>query len=97
MMPTTTAGPTTPGGGALTREDQRRAQYLDLKAEVHRKLLSRLNLETLATTDRARAEGEIRSLTSSLIAETRAPLTMDEREAILGDVLDEVLDRKSVV
>ena len=90
MMPTTTAGPTTPGGGALTREDQRRAQYLDLKAEVHRKLLARLNLETLATTDRARAESEIRSLTSSLIAETRAPLTMGEREAILGDVLDEV-------
>ncbi len=89
-MPTTSPVPTTPGGVALTREDQRRAQYLDLKAEVHRKLLSRLNLETLATTDRARAEGEIRSLTSSLIAETRAPLTMDEREAILGDVLDEV-------
>ena len=90
MMPTTTPVPTTPGGVALTREDQRRAQYLDLKAEVHRKLLSRLNLETLATTDRANAEREIRSLTSSLIAETRAPLTMGEREAILGDVLDEV-------
>ncbi|TDI23524.1 MAG: CpaF family protein [Acidobacteria bacterium] len=53
-------------------------------------MLSRLNLETLATTDRARAEGEIRSLTSGLIAEMRAPLTMGEREAILGDVLDEV-------
>ena len=89
-MPTTTPVPTTPGGGALTREDQRRAQYLDLKAEVHRKLLSRLNLETLATTDRTNAEREIRALTSSLIAETRAPLTLGEREAILGDVLDEV-------
>ena len=90
MMPTTTPGPTTAGDVARTREDQRRAQYLVLKAEVHRKLLSRLNLETLATTDRATAEREIRSLTSSLIAETRAPLTMGEREAILGDVLDEV-------
>ncbi len=89
-MPTSTPVPTTPGGVAPTREDQRRAQYLDLKAEVHRKLLARLNLETLATTDRARAESEIRSLTSSLIAETRTPLTIGEREAILGDVLDEV-------
>ena len=88
-MLTSTPVPT-PAGVTPTREDQRRAQYLDLKAEVHRKLLSRLNLETLASTDRARAEGEIRSLTSSLIAETRAPLTMGEREAILGDVLDEV-------
>ena len=90
MMPTTTPVPTTPGGAALSREDQRRAQYLALKAEIHRKLLARLNLETLATTDRARAEGEIRSLASSLIAETHAPMTMGEREAILGDVLDEV-------
>ena len=65
-------------------------QYLELKAEIHRKLLARLNLETLATTDRARAESEIRSLTSGLIAETHAPLTIGEREAILGDVLDEV-------
>ena len=89
-MPTSTPAPTRPGGAAATRENQRRAQYLDLKAEVHRKLLGRLNLETLATTDRARAEAEIRSLTSSLIAETRAPLTMGEREAVLGDVLDEV-------
>ena len=90
MMTTTAPVPTTPGGVALTREDQRRVQYLALKAEVHRKLLSRLNLETLATTDRARAESEIRSLTSSLIAEARAPLTIGEREAILGDVLDDV-------
>ena len=89
-MATLTPVPTTPGGGASTREEQRRAQYLDLKAEVHRKLLARLNLEALATTDRSRAEIEIRSLTSSLLAETRTPLTMGEREAILGDVLDEV-------
>ena len=89
-MATLTPVPTTPGGGASTREDQRRVQYLDLKAEIHRKLLARLNLEALATTDRSRAEIEIRSLTSSLLAETRTPLTMGEREAILGDVLDEV-------
>ncbi|MDP6579581.1 MAG: CpaF family protein [Vicinamibacterales bacterium] len=79
-----------PGGVGSTREDQRRSQYLEVKAEVHRKLLGRLNLETLATTDRARAEGEIRSLTANLLAEARAPLTIGEREAILGDVLDEV-------
>ena len=89
MMSTATRVPTAPDV-AHAREDQRRAQYLELKTEVHRKLLGRLNLETLATTDRARAESEIRSLTSSLIAETRAPLTIGERDAILGDVLDEV-------
>ena len=81
---------TAPGGVASTQEHLRRAQYLEIKADVHRKLLGRLNLETLAKTDRSRAEAEIRSLTASLLAEARAPLTLAEREAILGDVLDEV-------
>ena len=67
-----------------------RAQYIELKANVHRKLLNRLNLEALANADRARAEGEIRSLLFELIAEENMPLSMTERDAILGDVLDEV-------
>ncbi len=67
-----------------------RPQYIELKANVHRKLLTRLNLEALATADRARAEGEIRSLLYELIAEEGMPLSMTERDAILGDVLDEV-------
>jgi pilus assembly protein CpaF len=67
-----------------------RPQYIELKANVHRKLLNRLNLEALATADRSRAEGEIRSLLYELIAEESMPLSMTERDAILGDVLDEV-------
>src|SRR5574338_724503 len=67
-----------------------RPQYIELKANVHRKLLNRLNREALATADRSRAEGEIRSLLYELIAEESMPLSMTERDAILGDVLDEV-------
>jgi pilus assembly protein CpaF len=89
-MTTSTPVQPTSAGMAAAREDQRRSQYLDIKADIHRKLLGRLNLEALASTDRARAEGEIRALTSNLLAEARAPLTLGEREAILGDVLDEV-------
>ena len=89
-MTTSTPAQPTPAGTAATREDQRRWQYLHIKADIHRKLLGRLNLEALASTDRARAEGDIRALTASLLAEARAPLTLGEREAILGDVLDEV-------
>ena len=89
-MATSSPVRTAPGGVASTQEHQRRAQYLEIKAEVHRKLLGRLNLETLAKTDRSRAEAEIRPLTASLLAEARAPMTLGEREAILGDVLDEV-------
>ena len=67
-----------------------RAQYLDLRANVHRKLLSRLNLETLAQTDRARAESEIRALLTHLLAEEPTPLSLAEREALFAEVLDDV-------
>src|SRR5204863_8809010 len=39
---------------------------------------------------RPKAQAELRTLTSSLIAESRMPLSVTEREAIIGDVLDEV-------
>jgi pilus assembly protein CpaF len=72
------------------RQDQVRPQYIELKANVHKKLLNRLNLEALAGADRMRAEGEIRTLLFELIAEEGTPISMSERDAILGDVIDEV-------
>jgi pilus assembly protein CpaF len=79
-----------PPVGARARPEQVRPQYIELKAAVHKKLLNRLNLEALAGADRARAESEIRSLLFELIAEEGMPLSMAEREAVLGDVIDEV-------
>src|SRR4029453_16418999 len=76
--------------GRSNRVDAPRPQYLELKANVHRKLLNRLNLEALANAERAQAEKEIRSLLFELIAEESTPLSMSEREVILGDVVDEV-------
>jgi pilus assembly protein CpaF len=67
-----------------------RAQYVQLKSNVHRKLLNRLNLEALAAVDRQRAEGEIRTLVFELMAEENTPVSLAEREQILGDILDEV-------
>src|SRR2546421_12222806 len=83
-----------PSGGAgprgVPRPEARRAQYIELKGTVHRKLLNRLNLEALASAERARAESEIRSLLFDLIAEEGMPLSMTEREAIFADIIDEV-------
>jgi len=67
-----------------------RAQYVQLKANVHRKLLNRLNLEALASVDRQRAEAEIRTLVFELMAEENTPVSLAERELILSDILDEV-------
>ena len=69
---------------------QPRQQYLELRANVHRKLLNRLNLEALANTDRSRAEGEIRSLLGQLLSEEGTPLSLTERETLFGEVLDDV-------
>ena len=68
----------------------RRTQYLEVKDQIHRQLLARLNLETLATTGRAQAEGEIRTVVTALISDSGVSLSGAESEAILGDVLDEV-------
>jgi pilus assembly protein CpaF len=72
------------------RAEPVRPQYLELKANVHRKLLNRLNLEALASADRPRAEAEIRSLLFELINEEGIPLSLSERDSILSDVIDEV-------
>jgi pilus assembly protein CpaF len=75
---------------ANQRPDAPRPQYIQLKSNVHKKLLNRLNLEALATVDRQRAETEIRTLVFELMAEEATPVSMAEREQILSDILDEV-------
>jgi pilus assembly protein CpaF len=75
---------------AAGRPDPRRAQYLEVRGTVHKKLLTRLNLEKLATAERSRVEAEIKPIVSTLIAESGIPLSLSERDAIVGDVLDEV-------
>ncbi len=74
-----------PGSGPAPRQ-----QYLELRANVHRKLLNRLNLEALAHADRARAESEIRTLMSQLLAEEPTPLNIGEREQLFAEVVDDV-------
>ncbi len=79
-----------PPGGIVPKPQPPRAQYVELKANVHRKLLNRLNLEALANADRSRAEGEIRALVAELLSEENIPLSLAERETLLGELLDEV-------
>jgi len=67
-----------------------RQQYLELKGNVHRKLLNRLNLEALSQVDRARAESEIRTLLTQLLAEENTPLSLGERETLFAELIDDV-------
>jgi pilus assembly protein CpaF len=67
-----------------------RAQYVELKANVHRKLLNRLNLEALANAERNRAESEMRTLVIELLAEEGTPLSLSERDVLFSELVDEV-------
>ena len=91
LTPTSPAAPT--AGAAripAPRQQAVRQQYLELRANVHRKLLSRLNLEALANTDRSRAESEIRTLLGQLLGEETTPISLSERESLFSEVLDDV-------
>jgi pilus assembly protein CpaF len=81
--------PATPGAARPTVQAPR-AQYVELKANVHRKMLNRLNLEALSQSDRSRAESEIRTLVGELLSEEGTPISLGERETLLGELLDEV-------
>ena len=72
------------------RPDPPRQQYRELKANVHRKLLNRLNLEALAQADRPRAESEIRTLLGELLSEEATPISLGERDSLFGELLDDV-------
>ena len=87
---TSSRPPLGPAYGGPSRGGSPRAQYVELKASVHRKLLNRLNLEALASADRARAESEIRTLLGELLVEENAPLSLSEREVLFGELVDEV-------
>ena len=79
-----------PAGPGARPAAQVRQQYLDLRASIHRKLLNRLNLEALAQVERARAEAEIRTLLTQLVAEEGTPISLTEREMLYGEILDDV-------
>ena len=88
--PVPVAPPQLPAVPAGQSRPQPRAQYVELKAAIHRKLLNRLNLEALAQADRSRAESEIRTLVTELLAEHGTPISLSERETLFGELLDEV-------
>src|SRR5713101_7625426 len=82
--------PASSAGPGVRAAQAPRAQYLELRANVHRKLLSRLNLEALAQADRSRAESEIRTLLAEILGEEGTPISLAERETLFGELLDDV-------
>jgi pilus assembly protein CpaF len=72
--------------------DTRNASYQELKGKIHQELLNRLNLDRLTRVKREDAEPEIRALIGGMLERERdrTPLSLFERENLVGDVLHEL-------
>jgi hypothetical protein len=64
--------------------------YQQLKFALHRKLLSRVNLEAVLALPEERMRAEIRGALARLLEEEDVALNAIEQHRILGEVLDEV-------
>ncbi|HEX5431953.1 MAG TPA: CpaF family protein [Bryobacteraceae bacterium] len=65
-------------------------EYQELKFTLHRKLLDRINLEVLSSVGIERVRSEVRSAVAKLVEEEKTPLSIVEKDRIIGEVLDEV-------
>ena len=61
-----------------------------IKGRIHRKLLERLNLSNLDRLDRPQVAEAIRKVVHDLITSESLPLNFEERDLIVGQVLDEI-------
>ena len=66
-------------------------RIFELKSEIHRKLISALNLERVASIPKDRLRAEIGRVVERLLADERVPMTTVEQDRIIEEVLDEVL------
>jgi len=65
-------------------------EYQELKFTLHRKLLDRINLELLSSVASERVRSEVRGAVARLVEEEKTPLSLVEKDRIIGEVLDEV-------
>ena len=85
VAPTLSPEPVQNGAGAP------RFDVVELKVNLHRKLLQTINLAALDKMTRQDAENEIGNIVRDLIQEEKAPLNTAEKARIANEVLDEVL------
>ena len=86
--PPMVVAPTPPRPIAESRVDSE--QFQQIKGRVHRRLLDRLNLSSIDKADRNQVVETIRRVVHDLLSQEMVPLNFDEREILIGQVLDEI-------
>ncbi len=67
-----------------------RSEYQQVKADLHRKILDRLDLEKLGKTSNHTAREEVLLLIRSTVNTEAVPLSFAERERLAREILDEI-------
>jgi pilus assembly protein CpaF len=67
-----------------------RSEYQQVKADLHRKILDRLNLERLGRTPSDAARDEVLALIRNSVNSEAVPLSFAERERLSREILDEI-------
>src|SRR5437588_356134 len=67
-----------------------RTEYQQVKADLHRKILDRLDLEKLGRTQNDTARDEVLLLIRSTVNAEAVPLSFAERERLAREILDEI-------
>jgi pilus assembly protein CpaF len=67
-----------------------RSSYQQVKADLHRKILDRLDLEKLGRTPRAAAREEVLLVIRGTVNSEAVPLSFAERERLSREILDEI-------
>ncbi len=88
--PTNGGGAAPPPGRGVPESRLESQQFQQVKARVHRKLIERLNLSNLEKTDREQVVETIRKVVHDLLTQDMVPLNFEEREVLIGQVLDEI-------
>ncbi|GHA50742.1 Flp pilus assembly protein, ATPase CpaF [Amylibacter ulvae] len=85
-----TAKAAAPAQQAMSKEDKRRRMLMDLRLDMHRRLLENLNLAAIETASDADLKREILAITMDGLAETGTVLNKTERENLIQELFDEV-------
>ncbi len=86
---------TAPNAGALFGRDEAAGPgggnvYQEMKARLHRAIINRMDLTKLGQLDAEQLHGEVARLAEDLIAVENAPLSVSERERLIGEVRHEL-------
>jgi len=73
-----------------TRNIIARADFGVLKATIHRRLIQKLNLDRVTEVNRDEVRREVGQILEGLVVGESTPMTMQERERLAKEVLDEV-------